>query len=224
MVTWFFGASSDWSQRIISKLEGQVVQFSRSSNERRNSDIDSIETVYDPSGLKEWLDTVAIEQPKPDRVIFNINTGMVEELSSNIYLDIPTQFTIFNDWWINNKEQLFFRTTLMNWLHNVHNFKGDVCHITSQISADHNDNWRDLQLYKMLRAVDYEIIWNNRNYGMNAYGICPAANTRPMDWADFVAQEIQDPNIGIKYWLYGVGETPKGLKMVKYQDWGKTQI
>ena len=48
MVTWFFGASSDWSQRIISKLEGQVVQFSRSSNERRNSEIDSIETVYDP--------------------------------------------------------------------------------------------------------------------------------------------------------------------------------
>ena len=88
-------------------------------------------------------------------------------------------------------------------------------------SVDCIDQWKDLQLYKMLRAVDYELIWNNRNYGMNAYGICPAANTRPMDWADYVAQEIQNKDIGIGYWLYGVGETPKGLKMVKYNDWGK---
>ena len=41
-----------------------------------------------------------------------------------------------------------------------------------------------------------------------------------MDWADYVAQEIQNKDIGIGYWLYGVGET-KGLKMVKYNDWGK---
>ena len=59
---------------------------------------------------------------------------------------------------------------------------------------------------------------------MNAYGICPAANTRPMDWADYVAQEIQNPHTGKEYWLYGVGDTPRGLRMVKYKDWSKTTI
>ena len=60
MTTWFFGASSDWSQRIISNLEGKVIPFSRSINERRNPNIDSITVNYGPSHhAKLWIEEVA---------------------------------------------------------------------------------------------------------------------------------------------------------------------
>ena len=33
MTTWLFGASSQWSQQIVSKLEGEVIQFGRQEDE-----------------------------------------------------------------------------------------------------------------------------------------------------------------------------------------------
>lgn len=226
MVTWFFGASSDWSQQLISKLNGQVFQFSRSAELRRNPDIDAITVEYDPVGAKEWIETVALMQPKPNKVIFNINTGNVKELSENIIEDVSNEYEHFNEWWFNNREQLFFRTLLMNFLHKTYNFQGEVCHITSQISADHNPRWKDLQMYKTLRAVDYELIWNNRNNGMDAYGICPAANTRPLEWADFIAFQINAGNLGKNNWLYGIDEVVDTgeLRMIKYGDWSNEGI
>ena len=101
MVTWFFGASSDWSQQLISKLNGQVFQFSRSAELRRNPDIDAITVEYDPVGAKEWIETVALMQPRPDKVIFNINTGNVKELSENIIEDVSNEYEHFNEWWFN---------------------------------------------------------------------------------------------------------------------------
>ena len=223
MTTWFFGASSDWSQRIISKLDGQVIQFSRSINERRNPDIDSITVNYGPSHhAKLWIEEVASVQPKPNRVIFNFNTTATPELDKDMLTDVQEQYKVFGSWWENNKQQLFFRTLLLNWLSNTHNYKGDVVHITSQISTDHNPEYKHLQMYKTLRAVDYEIIWNNRACGMNAYGICPASNRIPQQWADYIAEHIQSDEAG-KHWLYGVAETddPDILTMIKYNDWEK---
>ena len=109
MATWFFGASSDWSQRIISKLDGEVIQFSRSKNERRNPDIDSITVNYGPSHhAKLWIEEVASVQPKPDRVIFNFNTTATPELDNDMLTDVQEQYKVFGSWWENNKQPVSY--------------------------------------------------------------------------------------------------------------------
>jgi len=213
-VTWLFGAGSDWSKRIASNLEGDVLLIGR--NLSNDPDITTIK--YDPSSAENWIHTVASDLPVPDRLIFNINTGPILELEENILKDVAHQFQIFDDWWLCNKQQLFFKLMLVNWLINEKNFDGDVCYITSQISADHNPQWKHLHMYKNLRAMDYEIIWNNRNQNLNAYGICPAANTKPMEWADYISNLIQQPDIG-EHWLYGISEVDEQLSHMGWNDW-----
>lgn len=214
--TWLFGAGSPWSQRIISNLDGEVIQIGRNLT----SDSDIVKIKYDPSNAKHWLESKARDLPTPTRLIFNINTGPVLELDSDITKDVSKQFEIFDDWWLCNRQQLFFKVMLVNWLQEEKNFSGDICYITSQISADHNPDWKHLHMYKNLRAMDYEIIWNNRNNGLNAYGICPAANTRPMDWADYISNLIQQPDIG-EYWLYGISEVDEQISHMGWDDWQK---
>ena len=43
MITWFFGSSSDFSQNMITKLDGDVVQFGRSN------------VSYHPADIKDWI-------------------------------------------------------------------------------------------------------------------------------------------------------------------------
>lgn len=212
--TWLFGAGSPWSQRIKNNLSGEVIPIGR--NLSGDPDITTIK--YDPSNAEHWIHTVASDLPIPDRLIFNINTGPVLELEEDILKDVARQFQIFDDWWLCNKQQLFFKVMLVNWLIKEKNFSGDICYITSQISADHNPDWKHLHMYKNLRAMDYEIIWNNRNHGINAYGICPAANTRPMEWADYISNLIQQPDIG-EHWLYGISEVDEQLSHMEWSDW-----
>lgn len=212
-ITWFFGASSSWSQKIINDLDGEVIQFSR------NTDIGStgVNTQYTKEGVIKLLITIA-EFETPSRIIFNINTGTPDSLLENTQSNIEVNYNLFNKWWEENNEQLFFRYCLIDYLINTRNFIGDVCFITSQISADHNPAWSHLLTYKNLRAIEYELIWNFRNRGVNAYGICPATNARPMEWAEFISKFIQSENVGNSYWLYGVTEDEKTreLAMLKY--------
>ena len=212
--TWLFGAGSPWSQRIIGNLDGEVIQIGRNLS----SDPAIIRIKYDPSNAEHWLETKANDLPTPTRLIFNVNTGPVLELDSDIIKDVSRQFEIFDDWWLCNRQQLFFKVMLVNWLQKEKNFSGDICYITSQISADHNPDWKHLHMYKNLRAMDYEIIWNNRNNGLNAYGICPAANTRPMEWADYISNLIQQSDIG-EHWLYGISEVDEQISHMGWDDW-----
>lgn len=217
MITWFFGSSSDFSQNMITKLDGDVVQFGRSN------------VSYHPADIKDWINETLEPLETPQKIIFNINTGMVQELPFPMHdFDTPDQFAIFNKWWTDNRNQLFFKTYLINYLITHKNFKGvvgnEVCYITSQISADHNPEWQNLQLYKTLRAVDYELIWNQRARGINAFGICPAANTRPMEWSDYITTQLNTGKLGQSHWLYGVADTGNGLDFVRYSDWEKTVL
>ena len=79
-------------------------------------------------------------------------------------------------------------------------------------------------MYKTLRAVDYELIWNQRSRGINAFGICPAANTRPIEWSEYISTQLNIGNLGIQHWLYGVADTGNGLEFVRYGDWEKTVL
>lgn len=215
MITWIFGSSSDWSQNLIHNLDGDVLEFGRTS---------AIQTDYEPTTLKDYIEENIADLDTPDRIIFNINTGVPLELPNPIHnFDHIESFSIFNKWWEDNKNQLFFKNYLVQYLaKDLKTKQHQVCYITSQISADHitdSGNVYDLQMYKQLRAMDYEIIWNQRARGLNAFGICPAANTRPMDWSSFIAQKLQTDDLGKEHWLYGVSEPEHGLDLVKWGDW-----
>tara|TARA_B100001287_G_scaffold269841_1_gene267779 strand:- start:3537 stop:4190 length:654 start_codon:yes stop_codon:yes gene_type:complete len=215
MITWLFGSSSEFSQNMIKHLDGDVVQFGRSN------------VSYHPADVKDWIEDNISSLESPDRVIFNINTGMVQELPTPLHdFDSTESFQIFNKWWIDNRNQLFFKTSLVDYLINKKDLPSNpnhqVVYITSQISADHNPEWKNLQLYKTLRAVDYELIWNQRAKNLNAFGICPAANTRPMEWSEYIAVQLQYSNMGKDHWLYGVADTGNGLDFVRWSDWEKT--
>ena len=68
MTTWLFGASSQWSQQIVSKLEGEVIQFGRQEDEFL-----SIKQVsYHPADVNEWIETNISALDCPNRIIFNI--------------------------------------------------------------------------------------------------------------------------------------------------------
>ena len=115
MTTWLFGASSQWSQQIVSKLEGEVIQFGRQEDEFL-----SIKQVsYHPADVNEWIETNISALDCPNRIIFNINTGMVQELPTPLHdFDSTEAFQIFNKWWIDNRNQLFFKTSLIDYLIN----------------------------------------------------------------------------------------------------------
>ena len=228
MSTWFFGASSDWSQRIITQLEGPVESFGRQANPSKY--IKQVD--YQPNAIKTFVDELEL-LPLPDTIIFNINTGPVTELPDDLseidygHYEVyagNTAFNSFNLWWDTNREQLFFKTYLSNWLTRK-GYTGNICYITSQISADHNPDFKHLQMYKNLRALDYEIIWNNRNNNINAYGICPASNEVPMDWADYIVGKINTGDLGKEdVWLYGVSRLHapghyRNFTMVERKDW-----
>ena len=214
MSTWFFGASSDWSQRIITQLEGPVESFGRQANPTKN--INYVD--YQPSAIKPFVDSLEL-LPLPDTIIYNINVGATSEIESG--MGYEESFRVFNKWWMDNREQLFFKTYLSNWL-TTKGYTGNICYITSQISVDHNPDWKHLHMYKNLRALDYEIIWNNRNNNINAYGICPASNEVPMDWADYIAGKINTGDLGKQEdWLYGVSRNDNNFSMIKWKDWEK---
>ena len=227
MSTWFFGASSDFSQNMIKHLDGDVIQFGRSN------------VSYHPADIKDWINETLEPLETPKKIIFNINTGSVQELRYPMHDNDPIEnYNRFNTWWSDNRNQLFFKTYLMDYMINVRDFSSvignQVCYITSQISADHNPEWAGMQLYKQLRAIDYELIWSNRNNNLNAYGICPAANTRPMDWSEFMAKHINKESTGKHNWLYGVAEksfvgwnkpaNDDGFSLITYSDWNQTNV
>ena len=217
MINWVFGVSSEFSQAIIQTLDGDTIQFGRNKEDKEGV----IKVDYHPADVKDWVEDNIANLDTPDRIIFNINTGMVQELPSPMHEKKPVaeQFQIFNKWWADNRSQMFFKTYLMDYLISYRQFNKKVCFITSQISADHNPEWKRLHLYKNLRAVDYELIWTLRSKDCNAFGICPAANTRPLEWAEYIGRHIQTDTIGKQHWLYGVADTGKGLGFVKYSDW-----
>ena len=219
MSTWFFGATSDWSQHIISQLPGKVESFGRQNNPLKNIQ----QVYYHPKLVGQTIKQLE-EFDLPDTIIYNINVGPTSEIESDMgYVD---SFEVFNKWWMDNRDQLFFKTCISKWLVEQ-GWTGNICYITSQISADHNPNWKHLHMYKNLRALDYEIIWNNRNNNINAYGICPASNAQPIKWADFIASKINEGTLGIEdSWLYGVmhNVSDKGddqFKMISWRDYQK---
>ena len=107
MITWLFGSSSEFSQNMIKHLDGDVVEFGRSN------------VSYHPADVKDWIEDNISNLESPDRVIFNINTGMVQELPTPLHdFDSTESFQIFNKWWIDNRNQLFFKTSLVDYLIN----------------------------------------------------------------------------------------------------------
>jgi hypothetical protein len=217
MTNWVFGVSSDFSQNMIANLDGETLEFGRHNFS------------YHPSDIKDWITSLE-KLETPTNVIFNINVGDVDELPYPMHdNDTAEQFKTFNKWWADNRNQLFFKTYIINYLITHRNFKSvrdqQVCFITSQISADHDPKWAGLQLYKSLRAIDYEIIWNIRNRDITAYGICPGNNSRPMDWSEYIAKQINTQLLGKEEWLYGIAEQPdKHLDMVKYYHYDPTEF
>jgi|TARA_B110000858_G_C17796335_1_gene472612 hypothetical protein len=230
MSTWFFGATSDWSQRIISQLEGTVESFGREASPYKNIK----QVFYHPDLIQSFIHKELEPLSLPDTIIFNINTGMVKELISTEEHEGEMTFETYNEWWVNNRDQLWFKTYLTNWL-TLKGWKGNICYITSQIAADHRPKFAHLHMYKNLRALDYEIIWNNRNNDINAYGICPASNAEPMDWADYIVSRINDGDLGKggvdkgminrgaqgPTWLYGVAFDGDDFRMVEWKDYQK---
>jgi len=213
MINWFFGASSQWSQKVISGLTGTTVQFGRTENK----ELGIQQAMYTPSLFINWLESLK-NLDTPDRIIFNLNIGTPAKLLPYTSKTVLDNYKIFNQWWEDNNTLQFFKYNLLDYLITERGYRGDVCLITSQISADHNPAWSHLFTYKSLRAIDYELIWNFRNKGVNAYGVCPATNARPLEWAEYISKFIQKESTGKKEWLYGVveDENSNKLSMLNY--------
>ena len=211
--TWFFGTSSKWSEVFIENLPGDVFKFGRNLSKKQGT----YTVNYHPDRLNSQFKEFD-KFPIPSLIVFNINTGGVKELHTPYQEENTVEnYTTFNKWWKDNSEQLFFKHTLLEYLLG-RGFTGKVCYITSQISVDRNPKWNNLLLYKSLRSIDYELIWNMRNKGVNAFGVCPASNRVPERWASFISNFIQKPDIGLNEWLYGVSENSNdnSLTMIKY--------
>ena len=71
---------------------------------------------------------------------------------------------------------------------------------------------------KMQRALDYQIIQNERAHGINSYGICPANIQDNVEWPKYIAKLICDKNKNAS-WLYGIIKD-KDLDYIYYPSEG----
>tara|TARA_B100000963_G_scaffold267846_1_gene236046 strand:+ start:279 stop:932 length:654 start_codon:yes stop_codon:yes gene_type:complete len=207
MNIWLFGKSSDFSQHMIDQWhkEGyQVTEFGRENVNYMNP--------------AEFVEQVKQNLPLPDFVVYNINVGVPFELNRPIHKqNVDTQKIIFNEWYQNNLNVNFFKVFLFDWLLE-NNFKGEVAHITSQIAKDTNPEYKNLLIYKMQRALDYQIIQNERAHSINSYGICPANIQDNVEWPKYIAKLICDKNKNAS-WLYGIIKD-KDLDYIYYPSEG----
>ena len=111
----------------------------------------------------------------------------------------------------------FFKIFLFDWLLSK-NFNGEIAHITSQIAKDTNPEYKNLLNYKMQRALDYQIIQNERAHSINSYGICPANIQDNVEWPKYIAKLICDKNKNAS-WLYGIIKD-KDLDYIYYPSEG----
>jgi hypothetical protein len=107
---------------------------------------------------------------------------------------------------------------LFDWLIS-NKFKGQICHITSQIARDQHPEVKDLLQYKMLRALDYQILQTQRQYGIDSYGMCPAQLEDIFQWSKYMANLILDKNKE-KSWLYGIVKDNNKMGYITYPSDG----
>ena len=99
------------------------------------------------------------------------------------------------------------------------NFKGEIAHITSQIAKDTNPEFKNLLTYKMQRALDYQIIQNQRANGINSYGICPAHIKDVVGWPRYIATLITEVTKD-QSWLYGIIKEEREIYYISYPPEG----
>lgn len=208
MIVWVFGTSSEFGQVMLSEFEKhctEVHAFGRSNVDYK-----------DP---KSFIDSMASDFKIPDTVVFNINVGVPFEMNRPIHLqNVDTQKLIFGEWFHNSLDTNFFKVYLFDWLIN-NGFKGQICHITSQVARDQNPVDKDLLQYKMLRALDYQIIQTQRHYGIDSYGMCPAQLEDITKWAKYMSNLILDKNKE-KTWLYGIVKDSNTMTYITYPSDG----
>jgi hypothetical protein len=208
MIVWVFGTSSDFGQVMLSEFEKHATEvhaFGRSNLDYK-----------DP---KSFIDSKASELEIPDTVVFNINVGTPFEMSRPIHIQNQnTQKLIFREWFDNSLDTNFFKVYLFDWLIN-NGFKGQICHITSQVARDQYPDLKDLLQYKMLRALDYQIIQTQRQYGIDSYGMCPAQLEDITKWAKYMSNLILDKNKE-KTWLYGIVKDSNTMTYMTYPSDG----
>ncbi len=207
MSIWLFGKSSEFSQHMASqwKEDGHDV------NEFGRSDVN----YADPEKFIAMVSKLTI----PNYVVFNINVGVPFECSPNLHKQsVYTQKLIFKEWFDNNLDVNFFKMYIFNWLIDK-KFKGDIAHITSQIAKDTNPEYKGLLNYKMQRALDYQIIQNQRAYGINSYGICPANIQDSVAWPKYMAKLICDKDKDPS-WLFGIIKEEDQLNYICYPSEG----
>ena len=208
MIVWVFGTSSDFGQVMLSEFEQHATEvhaFGRSNVNYK-----------DP---KSFVDSKASELEIPDTVVFNINIGVPFEMNRPIHTqDVDAQKLIFGEWFHNSLDTNFFKVYLFDWLIN-NGFKGQICHITSQVARDQYPELKDLLQYKMLRALDYQIIQTQRQYGITSYGMCPGDIKDNVEWPKFMSNLILD-NTKVKSWLYGIFKDDGEIDYIHYPSEG----
>ena len=208
MIVWVFGTSSDFGQVMLSEFEQHATEvhaFGRSNVNYK-----------DP---KSFVDSKASELEIPDTVVFNINVGVPFEMNRPIHTqDVDTQKLIFGEWFHNSLDTNFFKVYLFDWLIS-NGFKGQICHITSQVARDQYPELKDLLQYKMLRSLDYQIIQTQKQYGINAYGMCPANIQDSVEWPKYMANLILDKDKETS-WLYGIVRDDGVMGYISYPSEG----
>jgi hypothetical protein len=208
MIVWVFGTSSDFGQAMVSEFEQHVTEvhtFGRSNVNYK-----------DP---KSFIDAKVNDLKLPDVVVFNTNIGVPFEMNRPIHKqNIDTQKLIFGEWFHNSLDLNFFKVYLFDWLIS-NGFKGQICHITSQVARDQYPDLKDLLQYKMLRALDYQIIQTQRQYGIDSYGMCPAQLEDITKWAKYMSNLILDKNKE-KTWLYGIVKDSNTMTYMTYPSDG----
>ncbi len=208
MIVWVFGTSSDFGQVMLSEFEKHATEVHAFG--RGNLDY------KDP---KSFIDSKASELEIPDTVVFNINVGTPFEMSRPIHIQNQnTQKLIFREWFDNSLDTNFFKVYLFDWLIN-NGFKGQICHITSQVARDQYPDLKDLLQYKMLRALDYQIIQTQKQYGINSYGMCPAQIKDNIEWPKYMPKLVLD-NDKENTWLYGIIRDDDKMDYITYPSEG----
>ncbi len=71
----------------------------------------------------------------------------------------------------------------------------------------------------MLRALDYQIIQTQKQYGINSYGMCPAQIKDNIEWPKYMAKLILD-NDKENTWLYGIIRDDDKMDYITYPSEG----
>ena len=208
MNIWLFGKSSDFSQHMVDQWHEDGHKVTQLGRENVNY-----------TNPAEFIEEAKDKLPFPDYVVFNINVGVPFELNHPIHnQNVDTQKIIFNEWYQNNLDTNFFKVFVFDWLIE-NNFKGEIAHITSQIAKDTNPEFKNLLTYKMQRALDYQIIQNQRANGINSYGICPAHIKDVVGWPRYIATLITDVTKD-QSWLYGIIKEERQIYYISYPPEG----